>query len=105
MPGIRDMKLLQSAVTMPAAGFGNSFFHEDLFEMASAYLLHIVKNHPFIDGNKRTGAVAAVIFLLMNEIEIEADEQSFENLVLSVANGKVTKASIADFFRKSASKR
>ena len=104
MPGIRDMKLLQSAVTMPAAGFGNSYFHDDLFEMASAYLFHIVKNHPFIDGNKRTGAVAAVVFLIMNGIEVDADEQSFEDLVLSVAYGKLTKAAIADFFRKNALK-
>ena len=98
------MKLLQSAMAMPAAGFGNSYLHDDLFEMASAYLFHIVKNHPFTDGNKRTGAAAAVVFLIMNGIEVDADEQSFGDLVLSVADGKLTKAAIADFFRKSALK-
>jgi len=98
------MNLLQSAVAMPAAGFGNSYLHDDLFEMASAYLFHIIKNHPFIDGNKRTGAVAAIVFLIMNGIKVDADEQSFEDLVLSVANGKLTKAAIADFFRKSSLK-
>ena len=103
MPGIRDMKLLQSAVSMPAAGFGNTYLHTDLFEMAAAYLFHIIKNHPFIDGNKRTGAVAAIIFFMMNGIELNANEQTFEKIVLSVASGKLSKAPIADFFRKNAS--
>jgi death-on-curing protein len=50
-PGIRDLGLLQSAVAIPAAGFGGRFLHTDLFEMAAAYLFHISQNHPFIDGN------------------------------------------------------
>ena len=55
-PGVRDMGLLESAVAMPMAGFGDQYLHADLFEMAAAYLYHIVCNHPFVDGNKRTGA-------------------------------------------------
>ena len=61
--GIRDIELLKSAVAMPAAGFGGDYLHTDIYEMAAAYLFHIVRNHPFIDGNKRTGAVASVVFL------------------------------------------
>ena len=57
---------------MPAAGFGGRYLHEDLLEMAAAYLFHIARNHPFVDGNKRTGAVAAPVFLSLNDIEIEA---------------------------------
>ncbi len=67
--------------------------------MAAAYLFHIVQNHPFIDGNKRTGTVAAVAFLSMNEIALDADETIFEELVRSVAEGRVGKNAIADFFR------
>lgn len=53
-PGLRDTGLLQSALAMPLSGSGGSYFHADLYEMAAAYLLHLIKNHPFIDANKRT---------------------------------------------------
>ena len=100
--GIRDLGLLQSALAMPAAGFGEHYFHEDLFEMAAAYLFHITSNHPFVDGNKRTGAVAALVFLDLNDIEFEADEDAFEKAVIAVAEGKLNKATIATFFRDNA---
>jgi death-on-curing protein len=99
-PGIRDIGLLQSALAMPAAGFGGSFLHTDLFEMAAAYLFHIIQNHPFIDGNKRTGAVASLVFLSLNGVEIRADEEELEKTVLAVAEGKFHKAEVAEFFRK-----
>jgi len=100
--GIRDMGLLQSALATPAAYFGGSFLYVDLFEMAAAYLFHIVRNHPFVDGNKRTGAVAALIFLSLNDIEIEADEDSFEKMVLTVAAGQADKRAVTEFFREHA---
>jgi death-on-curing protein len=99
-PGIRDLGLLQSALAMPAAGFGGRYLHSDLFAMAAAYLFHIVQNHPFADGNKRTGAVAALVFLSLNDIEIDADEEEFESMVLSVAQGRSDKAAVTEFFRK-----
>ena len=99
-PGLRDLSLLQSAVAMPAAGFGGCYLHTDLYEKAAAYLFHIMQNHPFIDGNKRTGAVASLVFLSLNELDLEADEEEFERLVLGVAQGKIDKASVAEFFRK-----
>jgi death-on-curing protein len=99
-PGIRDLGLLQSAMAMPATGFGGCYIHTDLYEMAAAYLFHIIQNHPFVDGNKRTGAVASLVFLSLNDVEIEADEEEFERIVLGVAQGKIDKASVAEFFRK-----
>jgi death-on-curing protein len=101
-PGLRDLCLLQSAMAMPAAGFGGRYLHTDLFEMAAAYLFHITQNHPFFDGNKRTGAVASLVFLSFNDIEIEADEEEFERIVLGVAQGKIDKATVTEFFRKNA---
>jgi death-on-curing protein len=98
-PGVRDLSLLQSAVAMPAAGFGDSYLHRDLFEMAAAYLFHITQNHPFVDGNKRVGAVAAIVFLSMNNVEVTVDEESLECAVLSVAQGKWDKAKVAELFR------
>jgi death-on-curing protein len=97
--GVRDIELLKSAIAMPAVGLGGDYLHTDIYEMAAACLFHIVRNHPFIDGNKRTGAVASVVFLMMNGIELHADEDSFEKMVLSVAEGKSDKATAAKFFR------
>ncbi len=102
--GIRDMGLLQSAVAMPAAGFGGDYLHQDIFEMAAAYLFHITQNHPFVDGNKRTGTVAAVVFLEMNGVELDADENELEELVRSVAMGKADKAASAVFLRDNSRK-
>ncbi len=99
-PGIRDMGLLLSALAVPAATFGGSFLHTDLFETAAAYLFHIVRNHPFVDGNKRTGAVAALVFFSLNDIEIEADEDSFEKMVSAVAASLADKRAVTEFFRE-----
>ncbi len=99
-PGIRDVELLRSAIAMPAASFGGDYLHTDIYEMAAAYLFHIVRNHPFIDGNKRTEAVASVVFLMMNGIEIHADEDSFEKMIPSAAEGEIDKAAVARFFRE-----
>lgn len=98
-PGIRDLALLQSAVAMPAAGFGDQYVHGDLYEMAAAYLFHITQNHPFVDGNKRAGAMAAIVFLDMNGVEVDADEAELEALVRRVAKGEAGKAEIAVFVR------
>jgi death-on-curing protein len=103
--GIRDMGLLASALAMPQTSFGGTYLHSDHYEMAAAYLFHIVSNHPFIDGNKRTGTVAALTFLDMNgywfgEKDIDMLDDALEALVLSVASGETRKDEIATFFRK-----
>lgn len=100
--GIRDLDLLKSAIATPAASFGGNYLHTNIYEMASAYLFHIVRNHPFIDGNKRTGAVASVVFLMMNGVELHADEETFEEMTLSVAEGNIDKTGITKFFRDNA---
>ena len=98
-PGLRSRELLESSDAVPAAGFGNTYFHDNIYLMAAAYLFHIVRNHPFVDGNKRTGAVAAFVFLQINGIDLQADEHEFERLVLETAEGKADKEKIAAFFR------
>jgi death on curing protein len=100
--GVRDLRLLESAIAQPRATYGGEFLHKDLFEMAAAYLFHIVQNHPFLDGNKRTGAVAALVFLDFNGIEINTPEGSLYDLTMSVATGRSGKPQIAEFFRKMA---
>jgi death-on-curing protein len=98
-PGLRDLGLLQSALALPAAGFGGRYLHEDLFEMAAAYLFHLVRSHPFVDGNKRTGSVSALVFLLLNDVEARPSQDDFEQAVLAVAEGRWEKPDIAAFLR------
>ncbi len=98
--GVRDMALLQSALAMPRAGIGEEYFHSDIIEMAGAYLFHIVKNHPFVDGNKRVGAVAALIFLRLNGHDLKMTNSAFEKAVRSIADGSLDKAALMTLLRK-----
>lgn len=100
--GLRDAGLLESAAAMPQADFGGQYLHTDLFEMASAYLFHIVQNHPSVDGNKRAGTAAAIVFLAMNGVELDVDNDELAEFVLSVARGERDKATIAAFLRSHA---
>lgn len=100
--GVRDLGLLQSALAMPSAGMGGEYFHSDVFEMAAAYLFHIVKNHPFVDGNKRVGTAAALAFLEFNGMGVDVSNDKVVDLVLSVAEGKTPKSAVAEFLRKHA---
>jgi len=98
--GVRGMGLLESALAQPQAGFGSEYYHSDLPHKAAAYLYHIVCNHPFVDGNKRTGLAAAIVFLVMNCIDLVTDEEAEVELTLKVAEGKGSKDEAADYFRK-----
>jgi len=93
--GIRDSSLLRGAVELPKATFEGEFLHEDLCGIAAAYLFYIVMDHPFIDGNKRTGAIAAYVFLRKNGLDLSVSEDDFEQLVLSVATGEKDKEPIS----------
>ncbi|MDR2390527.1 MAG: type II toxin-antitoxin system death-on-curing family toxin [Planctomycetota bacterium] len=97
--GIRDMKLLESALTMPQAGIDGVYFHPDVFSKAAAYLFHIIQNHPFVDGNKRTGLACAYLFLSLNGIELECDPGELTEMVLAAARGGMNKEEIAGFLK------
>lgn len=97
--GIRDIGLLESAIAQPEACFGGQFLHADVFEMAAAYLYHLVMNHPFVDGNKRVGLEAALIFLEVNGQSLNATDEELVDLVLKTTMGQVAKPEIAEFFR------
>jgi death on curing protein len=99
-PGTRDLGLLESALAVPAATFGGRFLHADIFEMAAAYLFHLVQNHPFIDGNKRVGAITAIVFLALNGYEFDAPVGSLYDFVMSLAQGEHTKADATLFLRE-----
>ncbi|HWC95673.1 MAG TPA: type II toxin-antitoxin system death-on-curing family toxin [Candidatus Sulfopaludibacter sp.] len=96
--GVRDQGGLESAVATPVATFGGEFLHPSIPAMAAAYLFHICQNHPFLDGNKRTGANAAITFLLINDWEPGFCEDELVDLVLSVASGATSKPALTTAF-------
>ena len=97
-PGLRDAAGLESAAAMPQATFDGKFLHSSIPAMAAAYLFHLCQNHPFIDGNKRTGANAAITFLLMNDWEPEFGNEELVDLVLLIASGAMTKPLLVETF-------
>lgn len=99
--GIRDEKLLLSALAQPMSTFGGQYLHKSIHDKAAAYLYHICQNHPFIDGNKRVATVSALVFLDINGYEIDFNDDELEKMVRSVANGKCNKNKIALFLSKS----
>ena len=96
--GVRDAGALESALAMPQATFDGEYLHPTIAAMAAAYLFHITQNHPFLDGNKRTGANAAITFLLLNDVEPTFSEDQLVEVVLGVAQGRVGKNEIERFF-------
>jgi death-on-curing protein len=99
-PGIRDLNLLESALATPSAAFGDRLLHATIPEMAGAYLFHIVRNHPFIDGNKRTGLVAMLTFLGLNRRLLRVEPDDLGDLVIGVAEGRLSKADVSVFVQR-----
>lgn len=96
---LRDLGLLEAAVMVPQQAFGGEFLHADRPSMAAAYLFHLVKNHAFVDGNKRVGAASANVFLLMNGLRLTCTEDAYADLVLGVADGSISKEQATEFMR------
>lgn len=98
--GVRDRSLLESAVAAPrATAFGKSPFG-NLTEVAAAYLYYLCRNHPFVDGNKRVGMTAAIVFLRLNGIEPAPDSDEWHSLVLDIASSRIDREAAAKRLRK-----
>jgi death-on-curing protein len=95
--GLRDEGLLESALARPRQQF--AYASPDVIEMAAAYTSGIVRNHPFIDGNKRTGFVVGVLFLEMNGYVFTATEAEAAQAVLELAAGSIEEPGFAAFLR------
>lgn len=98
--GVRDIALLESALAQPSATFEDRFLHEDLFEMAAAYAFHIAQNQPFIDGNKRTGLLCAILFLKMNGQKVADPTERLCQAMFDIAERKLDKSGLAATFRE-----
>jgi death-on-curing protein len=96
-PGIRDAGLLESALSRPV----NAYLYEtpDLCDLAALYAAGIARNHPFIDGNKRTAFMAAYIFLRSNRLSLHATEDEATATMLALASGSMTEQAYADWLR------
>lgn len=97
-PTIRDIGLVESAVMMPRQGFGGQYLHPSIASMAAAYLFHLCANHGFADGNKRTAAGAALVFLDTNGYELALTIDELEQITLSVAASSLDKAGLTKLF-------
>ena len=102
--GLRDSGLLDSALHMPSAQFGGEYVHTTIYEMAAAYGFHICKNHPFLDGNKRTAYAVMILFLRLNGFAFVVNEQEHYAAMMAVANGEMTKQQLAEWLSKIAFK-
>lgn len=91
--GVRDESLLESALARPKNLI--AYGKPSLFELAAAYAFGIVKNHPFIDGNKRTGFMAAFVFLGINRIDFDAEESAVVIRTLAVAANEISEEAFA----------
>lgn len=87
--GIRDLGLLESAIARPFQTFDGADLYPSVFEKAGALAESLIINHPFIDGNKRTGTVAMIAFLQENGLRLSADEKDLYNFVISISTGEI----------------
>jgi death on curing protein len=96
-PGVRDESLLRSALGRPQNHF--AYVGPDIIELATKYTAGIVKNHPFLDGNKRTGFVVGVLFLELNGYRFTASEEAAAQAVLELAAGRIDENGFREFLR------
>jgi death-on-curing protein len=98
--GLRDRGGLESALARPQMTFGGEDLYTDLADKAAALMHSLVANHPFVDGNKRVGAMAAEFFLLANETRLIASDRELIEITLAVARGEVSAEALAIWIRQ-----
>jgi death on curing protein len=98
--GIRDLGLLQSAVARPRATFGGKELYHDIFQKAAAMMESLIKNHPFIDGNKRTAITSAAVFLQRNGYFLETTQEEVEQITIKVATDEISIQDVVKWFKK-----
>ncbi|PIP83847.1 MAG: type II toxin-antitoxin system death-on-curing family toxin [Elusimicrobia bacterium CG_4_9_14_3_um_filter_62_55] len=103
--GVRDQGLLESAVYRPQAAFGGADLYPDLFAKAGALGHSIIKNHPFVDGNKRTGLESMRLMLRMNGFDLRAGENQKFDFVMKVSSGGTDEHEIAQWLKAHSRKR
>ena len=98
--GVRDLGALQSALAQPRMTFGGEDLYPTLVDKAAALGFSIVMNHPFVDGNKRTGHAAMETFLVLNGLEISASVDEQEQVILALASGNSWRESFVEWLKQ-----
>lgn len=98
--GIRDLGMLLSALGRPQATFDEKELYPDLFSKAAALMDSLVRNHPFVDGNKRTAITAAALFLRINGFQLVVENNEMVQFTLACAQSHLSLDEITDWFRK-----
>jgi death-on-curing protein len=93
--GVRDIGLLESALARPVNKF--AYGESDLAILAAAYGFGIARNHPFVDGNKRTALASMIVFLGLNRLDLDAPQEEATAIVLSLAAGEITEDVLASW--------
>lgn len=99
MHGVRDHNLLLSALASPMTTVFQKEMYPTIFDKAACYLFFIVKNHAFVDGNKRTATTCCLMFLELNNIEIQYEQSEMIEFVVSIAEGISDKDKISNYLR------
>ncbi|MBW4640458.1 MAG: type II toxin-antitoxin system death-on-curing family toxin [Gloeocapsa sp. UFS-A4-WI-NPMV-4B04] len=100
LDGIRDDGLLDSDLAQPQATFFGELLHPTISSQAAAYLYHLAKNHPFLDGNKRTAFATMIAFLSMNSYELNMTEEVAYNMVMQLAQSEMTKEELSSLLEQ-----
>ncbi|GHU15287.1 death-on-curing protein [Spirochaetia bacterium] len=97
LDGVRDMNLLDGSVNSPYHTFGGQNLYPTIQAMAAHLAFSLVKNHPFLDGNKRIGVLAMLVFLDVNGIPVHCSNEELMNLGLGLAEGRIDEAALIDW--------
>lgn len=98
--GLRDITLLESAVFRPQTTFGGFHLYESLFDKAAAIMHSIILNHPFLDGNKRTGTICSLVFLKLNGRSLQVEQDELVEAALKTATKKWSMEDLAAWLEK-----
>jgi len=99
-PGLRDRGALAAAVARPQMTFGGEDLYPDVEAKAAAILHSLVTGHPFVDGNKRTGAALAELFMNLNGLDLAAEDDELVDITVAVARGEVSAEALAIWLRQ-----
>jgi death-on-curing protein len=97
--GVRDLSMLLSALERPQASFDNQDLYPDLFTRAAALMDSLIRNHPFVDGNKRTGVTATALFLLRNRYKLNATNAELATIAVRIAQSQTSLAELATWLQ------
>ena len=99
-PGVRDIGLLESALARPFQTFGGEDLYKSPLAIASSLAESLIVNHPFVDGNKRTGMLAMVALLLEYKIKVVADKDNLYQFIISISTGEIKFDQIVEWLTK-----